>query len=172
MGDAAQHADDPRQGSAGDEGKAHQILLRRAFDEGSRVYGPLPLPFETFARGVVDLTRRWLLRSGAPLTPDRMTGALGQASRADLYLTIACEESVAGAWEVFTTRFVPRLKGLALRNGADEPEAETLARDLPGHLVGSYSRSRSCLTASGTVLSPLYMESIGSGWWARSSPHG
>jgi len=113
----------------------HEPALRRAFEEGKREYGPLPLPFETFARRALDLGRRRLRVYRLPPTRARIAEYLAAAAGADLFLGCACEEGVAGAWEAFASRFVPRLFGLARRYGASPSEAEEIARDLPGDVA-------------------------------------
>ena len=116
-------------------GSALEPLLRRAFEAGSREYGPLPLTLEVFARRALELARARLLRSGLPCPPERIAELLERAAVADLYLSIACEEGLERGWEAFTARFLPRVKALALWHGASPSEAEDLALDLPGHLA-------------------------------------
>ncbi len=97
----------------------YRPLLRRAFDEGEKAYGPLSLPYEAFARRVLE----------------HMPGpALGRSIPEGLFLAIACEERVPGAWETLIQRFVPRLRGLLLHGGASYSEAEEIVQDLPGKL--------------------------------------
>ncbi|MCI0589663.1 MAG: sigma-70 family RNA polymerase sigma factor [Planctomycetes bacterium] len=94
----------------------------------------------------MELVRERLVRCRLPVSPERMAEILERVAGADLYLAIACEEGIEGAWRVFEARFVPRVKGLALRHGASESQAEELARELPGHLVapprGGRARTR------------------------------
>ncbi|HKB16926.1 MAG TPA: hypothetical protein VKF62_12740, partial [Planctomycetota bacterium] len=128
------------------EGSALEPLLRHAFESGAGEYGTLPLSLHTFARRALELARRRLLRSGVPDSPERLGEVLERVAGADLYLSIACEEGLGAAWEVFTARFVPRIKALALWRGASPSEAEDLAQDLPGHLAapprGGHARTR------------------------------
>jgi RNA polymerase sigma-70 factor, ECF subfamily len=113
----------------------HEPALRRAFEEGRAEVGPLPLPFETFAQRVVELGRRRLRVYRLPETPDRIAEYLSKAACADLFLASACEEGMAGAWVLFTDRFVPRLFGIARRCGASRSEAEEIARSVPGDVA-------------------------------------
>ncbi|HET6203579.1 MAG TPA: sigma-70 family RNA polymerase sigma factor [Planctomycetota bacterium] len=110
-------------------------LLRRGHERGSEEYGPLALPFGVFAPRALHLTRRRLRASGVDPSPERIAGALAGAARADLFLAIACEEGIAGAWEAFLERYVPRLRALARSCGAQSSEADEIARELPGELV-------------------------------------
>jgi len=109
--------------------------LRRAWEAGRLEYDDLPLPFEAFARGVLARLRRRLERAGVAPARGRLAAALGLTAGADLFLALACEGDVPGAWEALMGRLVPRLQQLALRRGASPAEAEELARELPGELV-------------------------------------
>jgi RNA polymerase sigma factor (sigma-70 family) len=120
-----------------DEGRLlrHDLALRRAYEQGEHEYGTLALPYPRFAQRYLSLTCRRLLQSGVATTDAKIAAALHRAAGADVYLTVACDESIAGAWEVFTRRFVPRLRGLARKRGASATEADDLAHQLPAELA-------------------------------------
>jgi RNA polymerase sigma factor (sigma-70 family) len=113
----------------------HDLALRRAYEQGEHEYGTLPVAYPLFARRYLSLTCRRLLASGVSTTDAKIAAALQRAAGADVYLTVACDENVAGAWEIFTSRFVPRLRGLARKRGARATEADDLANHLPSELA-------------------------------------
>ncbi len=119
----------------GDSTREIEGLLRGGHEEGSAEYGPLPLSLERFASQALDLTRLRLRASDLDPSPDRLAAALARAAKGDLFLAIACEEGIAGAWETFSERYVPRFRALARSCGASFAEADEIARDLPGDLV-------------------------------------
>jgi RNA polymerase sigma factor (sigma-70 family) len=108
--------------------------LRRPYEEGRRRYGPLPLPFEAFAAQAVERVERGLGRCGRPVTAERVVETLARSSGPDLFLAVACEEGVPGAWEAFARAFTDPMKAVARRHGAAPAEAEELAHDLAAEL--------------------------------------
>ncbi|MGH7149976.1 MAG: sigma-70 family RNA polymerase sigma factor [Planctomycetota bacterium] len=121
--------------STGDSNREIDGLLRGGHEEGIAEYGSLPLPFELYAAKALELVRRRLRVSGVDPSPGRIAGALTGAAKGDLFLAIACEEGIAGAWETFSERYVGRFRALARSCGAPALEADEIARDLPGDLV-------------------------------------
>ncbi|HVS09119.1 MAG TPA: sigma-70 family RNA polymerase sigma factor [Planctomycetota bacterium] len=109
----------------------------------------MALTFQEFRSRATELARRRLRACGAPDFGPRLAEVLAQTRGADLYLAIACDAGVAGAWECFTARYGSRLRGLARHFGLSTGDAETLARDLPGDLV-SPPPSRTARTIIGT----------------------
>lgn len=86
--------------------------------------------------------------------PGRRAEWLGRAAHADLYLAVACEQRVAGAWEALLRDLTPRLTGLAHERGLRGAEAETVA----GEVLGDLS-----LPASGEDPRPLLLGYAGVG---------
>src|SRR5258706_3970078 len=141
----------------------HEPILRRVFEHGRSVYGPLDLTFEVFARKVLELVAR---PSGPKLHlwAKELEERLAKSGDADLYLAIACEEGVPGAWEAFRKRYVPNLRSLARRNGARGSEIDHASEGLLGDLftppkrgnaktqLGTYSGSGSLLSWLAAVL--------------------
>src|SRR5689334_13376613 len=108
--------------------------LRRGYEEGRSVHGPLPLPYEAFVARALELTRRRVARTGPPPEPAEVDEALARAALGDLFLAVACEEGVPGAWDRFAAAFGRTLVGIAVRRGAANAEAEEIAREIPGEL--------------------------------------
>ena len=113
---------------------SRETLLRRARAEALRRYGPLELSLEDFSsealrRAEVGLCRRGVDPAG------RLDGALARAALPDLFLAVACERNVDGAWEALTQRVLPELRAVALRCNASSSEAEEIVASLPGDLV-------------------------------------
>jgi RNA polymerase sigma factor (sigma-70 family) len=127
------HEEDPAPDPAA-LASAHRDRLLSVYEKGRQAYGGLPLDFDAFTPRALECVRRRMARAGLALTPDRVGEALSSSHVADLFLAIACDEGVAGAWEVFADRFGPRLRELALRGGAARGEAGDIARELPGEL--------------------------------------
>jgi DNA-directed RNA polymerase specialized sigma24 family protein len=129
--------------------RALDAPLRHAYEAGRREYGALALPFETFAHQALARARRRLERAGVAPGRGRLEETLERTAGGDLFLALACEEDVPGAWQALIERLVPRLQQLAVRRGASPAEAEELARELPGELVAP-TRERPARTLLGT----------------------
>jgi RNA polymerase sigma-70 factor, ECF subfamily len=115
--------------------KAHAVALQRAFEEGARVFPSLPIPRETFVRRLIERILRRMERAGLEPTAEKVAKGLGRIVPADLYLAVACEERVSGAWELLTERYVPQLRALLVGRGVAEVEAEEIAARVPGDLI-------------------------------------
>jgi len=124
---------------AAHEGRSlrHGAALRRAYEDGRREYGDLALDYALFTERFLCLTSRRLLAAGVATTDANVASALGRAAGADVYLAVACEEGAPGAWETFTQRFMPRIRALATRRGADETEADDLSQQLPAEMAAA-----------------------------------
>jgi RNA polymerase sigma factor (sigma-70 family) len=160
-----------------------EALLRRVYDEGRANYGPLDLPFEVFARRVLELVAR---PSGPKihLWVDELAERLNRSGDADLYLAIACDEKIPGAWEVFQERYVPKLRTLAHRNGARGAEVQHIAEGLLGDLftppkrgkarthLGTYSGAGSLIAWLAAVLNHRMTDERRSRESARRSASG
>lgn len=112
----------------------HFDLLRPAFDDGAAAHGALPFSFDVFSRRALALTVRRLERSMPSPSREEIADALSRAALADLYLAVACEDGVPGAWERFAERYERTIVALAVRRGASNADAEELASELPGEL--------------------------------------
>lgn len=110
----------------------HEAGWRAAYEEGRRLFGPLPLREDLFARAFEERGRRRGARAPTGEAPAATTppGSRG----GDLFLAVACEEQVAGAWEAFCREFPPRLRSFLIRRGATAEEASAVVDDLPGNL--------------------------------------
>jgi len=113
----------------------HKALLRRGFAAGVAEHGRLDLPFDDFACRALACAARRVEESGLPRTADQTAQVLERLAAADLYLALACDAGLPRAWQAFTERFLPRLRGFARSRGASEAEADDLTRDLPGDLA-------------------------------------
>jgi RNA polymerase sigma-70 factor (ECF subfamily) len=130
----------PGDASAPGSGAAPEVeaLLRGGHDAGRAAHPGIDLPHEAFARRATDLAQRRLRRIGPALAAAgyaaALAEALSRAALADLFLAVACEEGVPGAWDAFAARYGPVVAALALRRGASRQEAEDLSREIPGDL--------------------------------------
>lgn len=108
-------------------------VLRRVHEEGRVSYGTLDLPFEVFARRVLEVVAR---PTGPSLEqwPEELAARLERSGGGDLYLAIACEVGIPGAWEVFQQDYVPALRSLARRHGARGSEIEEAASGILSEL--------------------------------------
>ncbi len=109
--------------------------LRALYAAGRAEYPRAGLAFGVFADRVLALADRRLPRAGGAGTPPRVGGFLDRVRGADLFLAVACDVGVHGAWESFAERFVPRLRGFLRRHGVPVGEAEEVASALPGELL-------------------------------------
>jgi len=115
--------------------REHERVLRAAFEAGTRLHGPLALPFPAFARGMLSRVTSGLARQGLSAEGESLARGLERAAAADLFLALACEERVEGAWNVLVERCSGRMKAMALRNGCPDAEAQEIARDVLGGLL-------------------------------------
>jgi RNA polymerase sigma-70 factor len=116
-------------------GIQEEELLRRLFDSGMKEYGPLALEFPVFAREALRRVRdEGAPGQRAPLREHEL-GLLRRAAGSDLFLAIACDQDVPGAWDTLVRRYLPRLRGLALRSGSPAADVEDLLAELCAELV-------------------------------------
>jgi len=66
-----------------------------------------------------------------------MEEVLKKTALPDLFLAVACETDVAGAWQVLSRMFLPRLEQVILQRGATPADAEEIVGNLPGDLARS-----------------------------------
>jgi RNA polymerase sigma factor (sigma-70 family) len=132
--------------------------LRRMHADGVQSYGPFALPFERFAeRATGRLSARL---AGADGDPRALVERCRAVVAADLYLAIACDERIDGAWDVLLSRFVPPLASIARRRGIASGAAEELARDILSDLMvhpgpGATRTRLASFDGAGTLLSWL-----------------
>ena len=133
------------EGSAESPGEATEDcrrLLRRAFIDGEREHSSLAfLSWEIFSRRALALVRRRAARSGERRSSDFAPRMLERIAAADLYLALACDEGVDGAWRVLTSRYESRLCGLAVRRGVSAADADELVANLLGDLIAEPGRT-------------------------------
>jgi DNA-directed RNA polymerase specialized sigma24 family protein len=107
------------------------LNARAHHDAGRAVHPGLELPFEVFAARV---------RTNAALRMAREAGGAGGAASeeaaiarlvgADLYLAVACDVRIPGAWERFHALYRPRLFALALAQRLPSASAADAVDDL------------------------------------------
>ena len=98
--------------------------------------------FDAFSTRAADLARARVRRAGVSPTDGVVEEALERAVLEDLFLAVACEERAPGAWEAFHSRYAPRVRSLALRQGATPQQAEGLAEEMGGALLLPPARGR------------------------------
>ena len=112
-------------------------LLRRAFTDGVARYGEFPLLFARFAEHVVAQLRSRLQRAGEAPSSKIVSRELARAAAADVYLALACDDRLPGAWEAFAGHFLPRVRGLLRQAGAPDQLADEITDSLPGDLIAA-----------------------------------
>jgi RNA polymerase sigma factor (sigma-70 family) len=122
------------EGSPAHRVEDHAGVLRGGFDDGVAAHGDLRMPFERFASRALALTVRRLERVAPSPARADVTDALARAALADVYLAVACEDGVAGAWDRFVAAFAPSIAGMAIRRGASRAQAEEMSHELPGEI--------------------------------------
>ena len=131
--------------------------LRKAFEEGVGRHGPLPLAFEDFAAHVIVLVAQRLNSPCDRLQANRVARVVDDSVGCDLFLAIACDKDVPGAWETFSRTYFPRLRGLARKHRVPDSDAEELIREIPGELVAEPGKAQT-RTRLGTYqgIGPLF----------------
>jgi len=121
-------------GSSAHRVEDHVDVLRAGFDGGVAAHGALGLAFGRFSARALALTVRRLGRVHAARSREDVAAALARAALSDVYLAVACEDGVPGAWERFVAAYGPAIARLAARRGASRSEAEEVSHDLPGEI--------------------------------------
>jgi RNA polymerase sigma factor (sigma-70 family) len=111
--------------------------LSRAAERGRRAHPSMPVPHDAFVASVrrrsEALRDRWAVDDGG------RGGASGAwvdaAAVEDLYLAVACERRVPGAWEALVAMLTPRLHAAAARRGGARAEADALIGEVLGALA-------------------------------------
>ena len=80
--------------------EACRDVLEAALAEAQTAWGAFALPLERFAARAAAHVERRLERAGTEVSPAAARDVLRRTARADLALAVACDEGVAGAWEV------------------------------------------------------------------------
>ncbi len=117
--------------------------LSRGFRQGVAAYGSFELGFPEFARSV--------LRRAAPRLDDHATTAdiLAHTNLQDLYLAVACDLALPGAWRALYGQVCPMVARALVRRGMPMIEASHLSVGLPGHLLLGVRRRRPFSTYAG-----------------------
>jgi RNA polymerase sigma factor (sigma-70 family) len=109
---------------------------------GERLLGRAALDAATYEHRVTELVRARLESAGiTPSGPLILETASGSRLE-DVYLAIACDEQVPGAWERFIELYRPRLLGLGIRAGSTPTDAPELVDSLLGDLCAPAPRGR------------------------------
>jgi len=104
--------------------------LEAAFERGRAAQPAVPLPRLLFDREVTARVRRRLTGGAGGESGDALAGAIGRLAAEDLYLALACDAGVPGAWERLDARHRPRLCAQARRLGADGGLADDVAAEV------------------------------------------
>jgi RNA polymerase sigma factor (sigma-70 family) len=131
-------------------------LLVRVHGEGRERFPTVDLPFEVFALRVLQVVAR---PSGPNLElwPEELAERLEKSGGADLYLAIACDLGIEGAWEAFQQVYLPALRRIARNRGVRgsdvEEVAATLLADLATPAEGGAARTPlGSYSGAGTLL--------------------
>jgi DNA-directed RNA polymerase specialized sigma24 family protein len=98
--------------------------------QGRARHPSIDLPLATFTEAAGELSRRRLVRQGIAPTSALLVAAVERAAGADLYLAVACDGGVAGAWERFLHLYGPRLVALASARGLAPADADEVGHDV------------------------------------------
>lgn len=130
--------------------RREQEILRAGFEAGRVEYGPLPLDFERFASAAHAAVVRRVPgdRIGAMLASTVET-AFAKMALPDLFLAVACENGIAGAWEVLTSRLRPRLRSVVRARGVTGDEADEIVLEILGDLATAPADGRGRTQLSG-----------------------
>ncbi len=126
--------------------RENERLVRVVYDAGRGAYPALPLPFDLFARRLVEIVHRRPMGELADTAPGNFMMRLSRVAGAEIYLAIACEEHVPGAWEAFQATHAEDLRRAAVRHRAPGTDSEEIAEGLIGDLfappAGGATRTR------------------------------
>jgi RNA polymerase sigma-70 factor len=111
------------------------LELRRLYLAGQRAHPGLSVARDVFERRAAEITRARLSRSPGGVSSRRLCEALALASGEGLYVTIACDERVTGAWERFVQLHRPLLVRMARERGAGTTEADDIVGSVMGDLT-------------------------------------
>jgi len=121
-------------------------LVRIVFEAGRAAHPDLPLGYDLFARRLVAIVHRRPMGELADTAPGQFMRRLSRVAGEEIFLAIACEEHVPGAWEAFTRSHADALKQAAARHRAPGTDSEEIAEGLVGDLfsppAGGGSRTR------------------------------
>ena len=109
-------------------------LVRIVFQSGSAAHPSLPLPYEVFARRLVGIVHRRPLGDLADTGPGHFMRRLSRVAGPEIFLAIACEERVPGAWEVFTATHAADLREASFRHRSPGTDSQEIADGLIGDL--------------------------------------
>lgn len=101
--------------------------VRAMYGTGQEAHPALALPFELFARRLVQLVHRRPMGDLADTGPGQFLRRLSRVEPKEIFLAIACEERIPGAWEAFTASHAENLKREAARHCAPGTDPEVIA---------------------------------------------
>jgi len=126
--------------------RENERLVRVVFEAGRAAHPDLPLPYERFARRLVEIVHRRPMGELADTAPGNFMMRLSRVAGSEIYLAIACEEHLPGAWEAFQATHAEDLKRAAVRHRAPGTDSEEIAEGLIGDLfappAGGAARTR------------------------------
>ncbi len=99
-------------------------LLRARFRAATERTPGLALSFEAFLEEAETRARERVEKLRLEPTPERITRALRRMCLEDLYIVVACNAGEEAAWSAFNAEYVPRLRGLAVKQGCDRERAD------------------------------------------------
>ena len=117
-------------------------LLLLAYETGRSEHPGLGLDYGPFATRVVELARARLERARVAATESRIEEILPRLAAADLFLAIACDRDVPGAWARLMDLHGGRLRSLARRLGVSDADADELAQDVTSEVSTPAAKSR------------------------------
>ena len=112
----------------------HEGVLRIAFRQGELAYPDIPLGFERFARRLVEIVHRRPEGAVADTGPGHFMRRLSRVVGTDIFLAIACEERIPGAWETFHRTHAEQVRRAASRYRSLSTDSEEIAEGLVGEL--------------------------------------
>jgi RNA polymerase sigma factor (sigma-70 family) len=112
----------------------HEGVLRIAFRQGQVAYPDLPLTYERFARRLVEIVHRRPVGAVADTGPGHFMRRLSRVVGTDIFLAIACEDRIPGAWETFNRTHAEEVRRAASRYRSLSTDSEEIAEGLVGEL--------------------------------------
>jgi len=101
--------------------------VRAMYGTGQEAHPSLALPYELFARRLVEIVHRRPMGDLADTAPGQFLRRLSRVEPREIFLAIACEERIPGAWEAFTASHAESLKREAALHCAPGTDPEVIA---------------------------------------------
>jgi DNA-directed RNA polymerase specialized sigma24 family protein len=114
----------------------------RLFRAGREAHPGIWLEHPEFARGARERAS-WTAKDDGGSEEDALSAMERRGRGPDLYLALACDARIEGAWDRFCATTLPAVARALAAQGVPPAEADAAAAELPGHLIQPPRHGRS-----------------------------